>query len=143
MESIDWSPQLAFVHPAWMVASIGVAVFTARLGLEIRRRRVRGEPPGRDLRERHLRTGKWAIAMIVVGFAGGPPSMIFVRHESGFESFHAILGIITLGLALWTGWTGRALAGGDPEARDVHRVATAGLIGASLISAIAGFTLLP
>ena len=48
-----------------------------------------------------------------------------------------------LGLYLWTGWTGRALSRGNAEARDVHRFAAAAAIGASFLSAIAGFTLLP
>lgn len=104
---------------------------------------MRSEPVGRALRDRHVRFGRVSIAMVVVGFASGPPSMIFVRAQSGFDSFHSILGVIVLGLFLWTGWTGRALARGEAEARDVHRVAAAGAIGASMLSAVAGFTLLP
>jgi Na+/proline symporter len=143
MDAVDAWRGLAFVHPAWMVTTLAVALATARMGLEIRRRRMRGEAPGRALRARHLRFGKAAVGMVAVGFAAGPPSMIFVREQSGFDSFHAILGVITLGLYLWTGWSGRALARGDREARDVHRVAAAGALGASLLAAVAGFVLLP
>ena len=45
---------LAFAHPAWMIGSLALAVFTARLGLEIRRRRRVGEPIGAALRVAHL-----------------------------------------------------------------------------------------
>jgi len=45
-----WQRILAFAHPAWMVASIAFAITTARLGLEIRRRRAKGQPPGHALR---------------------------------------------------------------------------------------------
>jgi len=81
--------------------------------------------------------------MVVVGFIGGPPSMFYLRERVWFESFHAVLGLIVLGLFLWTGWSGRALANGNAEARDVHRIAAAAAIASALASSIAGFTLLP
>ena len=138
-----WQRVLAFAHPLWMVVAIALAIATARMGLEIRRRRAKGQPPGRALRERHLRFGKSSIAMVVVGFAVGPPSMLYLRERDVFDSFHAILGLIVLGLFLWTGWSGRSLASGKAEARDVHRIAAGASIASALASAIAGFTLLP
>ena len=126
-----------------MVASIVLAITTARLGLEIRRRRAKGQPPGRELRERHLRFGKISIAMVVAGFVAGPPSMLYLRERAWLDSFHFVLGLIVLGLFLWTGWSGRALANGDQAARDIHRIAAGAAIAAALASSIAGFTLLP
>jgi len=134
---------LAFVHPAWMVASLSMAVWTARLGLAIRRERILGRPVGKSLRERHLRSGRRAIGMIAVGFVLGPISMALFREQAWFESFHAILGLIAFGLFAWTGWSGRALARGNREARDIHRIAAASSLAAGLLSAIAGFILLP
>ena len=134
---------LAFAHPAWMLVAIGTAATTARLGLEIRRRRLSGRPPGRVLRDRHLRLGKRAIVMIGIGFLAGPISMVFLRDRAAFDSFHGILGVIGLGLFVWTGWSGRALAGGNPEARDIHRFAAASSVAAAMLSAVAGFILLP
>ena len=134
---------LAFVHPAWMVASLVLAIATARLGLEIRRRRRNSRPVGSDLRNRHLRFGKRAISMIAFGFLLGPASMFFFRDRNPFDSFHGILGVIVLGLFLWTGWSGRALAAGDPEAREIHRIAAASSIAAAMFSVVAGFILLP
>ncbi|MEM9174557.1 MAG: DUF4079 family protein [Myxococcota bacterium] len=141
MES--WQRILAFAHPAWMVVSVVLAIQAGRLGTEIRRRRAKGQRVERALRDRHLRFGQIAIAMVVVGFVGGPPSMFFFRERAVFESFHAILGLIVLGLFLWTGWSGRALANGDASARDIHRIAAGSAIAAALASSIAGFTLLP
>lgn len=134
---------LAFAHPAWMVASLVCAVLTARLGLEIRRRRTKGQPPGKALRDRHLRFGKTSISMVIVGFLAGPPSMLFLRERAWFDSFHSILGVIVLGLFLWTGYSGRVLARGDQEARDIHRIAAGSAIASAMLSAIAGFGLLP
>ncbi len=134
---------LAFVHPAWMVASLVMAVATARLGLEIRRRRANGQLVGATLRARHLRFGKWTVAMVAIGFVAGPVSMILFRERAAFDSFHGILGLIVFGLFAWTGWSGRALSRGDPEAREIHRIAAAAAIATAMLSAVAGFVLLP
>jgi hypothetical protein len=119
---------LAFVHPAWMVTSVALAIATARLGLEIRKRRASGRVVGPELRRRHLRLGKSAIALVLVGFVLGAVSMVWLRERAAFDSFHGILGIIVGGLFAWTGLSGRSLARGDQ---------------AALLSAVAGFVLLP
>lgn len=134
---------LAFVHPAWMVTTLVMAVATARLGLEIRRRRMNGRPIGGGLRTRHLRFGKRTLLMVAIGFVAGPLSMAVLRDRDPFDSLHSILGIIVLGLFAWTGWSGRALAAGDREARDIHRIAAASSVAAAMLAAVAGFILLP
>ncbi len=134
---------LAFVHPAWMLTSLGMAIATARLGLAIRRRRLGGQAVGSALRRHHLRLGKASLVAIAVGFSMGPLSMILLRDRSAFDSFHSMLGIIVLGLFAWTGWSGRALSHGNREARDIHRIAAASSLGAALLAAVAGFILLP
>jgi hypothetical protein len=134
---------LAFVHPAWMVLTLGMAIATARCGLEIRRRRMTERRVDGDLRMRHLRFGKRALVMVGIGFLAGPFSMALFRDRSPFDSFHGFLGIIVLGLFAWTGWSGRALAGGNREAREIHRIAAASSVAAAMLSAVAGFILLP
>ncbi len=134
---------LAFVHPVWMLASLALAVATARLGLEIRRRRAAGRPVGQALRERHLRFGRSAIALVLVGFGLGALSMVVLRERTAFDSFHGVLGIVVSGLFAWTGYSGRALARGDASSRALHRGVAAASIGAAFLSAVAGFVLLP
>jgi hypothetical protein len=134
---------LAFGHPAWMVASLALAIATAKLGLEIRKRRASGQVVGPELRRRHLRLGKTAIALVLVGFVLGAASMVWLRDRPAFDSFHGILGIIVSGLFAWTGLSGRSLARGDQAARGLHRLVAAASIGAALLSAVAGFVLLP
>jgi len=134
---------LAFAHPVWMISTLVMAIVTARLGLEIRRRRLNGRRIGGDLRARHLRFGKRTLFMVGIGFLAGPVSMALLRDRNAFESFHGILGIIVLGLFAWTGWSGRALAGGNRDARDIHRIAAASSVAAAMLSAVAGFVLLP
>ena len=134
---------LAFAHPAWMGSALGMAIVTARLGLEIRRRRMSERRVDGGLRARHLRFGKRTLVMVGIGFLAGPISMALLRDESPFGSFHGILGIIVLGLFAWTGWSGRALAKGNRDARDIHRIAAASSVAAAMLSAVAGFILLP
>ncbi len=81
--------------------------------------------------------------MIAVGFVAGPLSMAFLRDRAIFDSFHSILGIIVAGLFAWTGWSGHALAHGNSEARDIHRIAAGSSIAVAFVAAVAGFTLLP
>lgn len=134
---------LAFVHPIWMLTSLALAIATARLGLEIRRRRAAGRPVGAPLRERHLRLGRSAITLVWAGFGLGVLSMVALRDRAAFESFHGILGIVVGGLFAWTGFSGRALARGDASVRGLHRGVAAASIAAALLSAVAGFVLLP
>jgi len=143
MDEATMQRTLAFVHPAWMLVSIALALATARLGLEIRKLRLAGQPAGASRRRRHLWLGKTTLIAIGIGFAMGPLSMHFLRDRSVFDSFHSVLGIIVVGLFAWTGWSGRALSLGNHAARDVHRIAAASSLGAALVSAVAGFILLP
>ncbi len=138
-----WLRALAFVHPAWMLGSLALALTTARLGLRIRRLRARDRPVGAGLRARHLRFGRLTLGLVAVGFLLGPSSMVLLRDRPAFDSLHGILGLIVLGLFAWTGWSGRGLARGRAEARDVHRIAAASAIAAAMLSAVAGFVLLP
>lgn len=134
---------LAFLHPVWMVAAIALALSTASLGLRIRRQRAAGRVVSPRLRRRHLHLGKLAIAVAAAGFALGPVSMGLLRGRAVFDSFHGILGVVVTGLFLWTGHSGRALARGDAEARGLHRAVAGSAIATALLSAVAGFTLLP
>ncbi len=81
--------------------------------------------------------------MVAFGFLLGPASMFFLRNRDPFDSFHGILGLIVLGLFSWTGWSGRALARGKLDAREIHRIAAASSVAAGMLAAVAGFILLP
>lgn len=134
---------LAFLHPAWMIVGIGLALSTASLGLRIRRQRSASQIVSAGLRRRHLHFGKLSIAVCAAGFVLGPVSMALFRGRTVFDSFHGILGIVVTGLFLWTGHSGRALARGDASARGLHRAVAGAAIATALLSAVAGFALLP
>jgi len=134
---------LAWVHPAWMLASIAGAAAALRAGLRLRRARLAGlrRPP--ELRRRHLRIARPAAAAILVGFTLGPISAVALRGFEPFDTFHGAVGLATATLFAGAAWLGHRLAGGRSRARDLH--ALLGGLGVLLaaLAAVAGFGLLP
>jgi hypothetical protein len=138
-----WLHLLAWVHPAWMLASILAAAAALRLGLRLRRARRAGARPDPDLRRRHLRVARPAVAALLVGFAAGPVSAVALRGFEPFATFHGAVGVAVALLFAAAGWLGRELARGRSRARDLH--ALLGGLGVLLaaVAAVAGFVLLP
>ncbi len=140
---------LAFVHPAWMLASLFLGALTLRLGLRLRseRRGGRRRPP--ELRRLHLRLAKPTLVMLVAGFASGPISIVTLRGAEAFGTAHAWVSSAALALFLATGWMGRRLEKGsipgEERSRFLDRHAALGTL-ALLAGAAAfgtGFVLLP
>jgi Protein of unknown function (DUF4079) len=133
----------AWVHPAWMVASLVLAALALRLGLRMRRARLGGAPRERGLLRRHLRLARPAALLVAPGFAGGLASAVWLRGWTPFQRLHAWLALLALALFLAAALLGRRLERG----RD-RRVGLHGLLGllavlAGAVAAVAGFVLLP
>ena len=114
-----------------------------RLGLRLRRARLARHPAGAEVRTRHLRIAKPAVAILLVGFVGGPASAVWLRGWEAFGTFHSVLGAIAAFLFLVTGLEGRRLeraTGGD---RDRHALLAVVAVAFGAVSAFAGFVLLP
>jgi hypothetical protein len=126
-----------------MVLGLGLAGLALRSGLELRRRRSRRQPGGLDLRSRHLRLAKPAIALIAVGSLGGPLSSWWLRGWTPFLTFHAWAGLAALGAFVAVAVLGRRLEEGRAAARPGH--ARLALLAALLagLAAASGFVLLP
>jgi hypothetical protein len=126
-----------------MLASIGLALATFRVGLSIRRARTRKRPPPRGARALHLRLARPAVLLVLLGAAGGPLSSLFLRGWTPFGTFHGVLGG-TCALLFFATWRlGRRLEAGDLSAREAHaRFGALAVLGAA-VAAIAGFVLLP
>ncbi len=126
-----------------MVTSIALAGLTLRSGLRMRRARRLRLPGRASLRRRHLRLAKPALALLVVGFASGPVSAVWLRGYEAFGTAHAWTSSGALLLFLGTGLLGWRLEHGRSRAREVH--AALGVL--SLLGAAAafgtGFVLLP
>jgi len=126
-----------------MLASIVACGITLRLGLQLRRGRRFRKPRPKDLRARHMRIAKPAVAAIVVGFVAGPISAIWFRDWEPLATFHGWIGILALALFVAAAVLGRRLEKRRDFAFDAH--ALLGLVAmlAAAIAAVAGFVLTP
>ena len=134
---------LAWGHPALMVAVLALVVWTLRAGVEVRRARRRGHGAVSELRRAHLRLARPAVALVLLGFVGGPLSMWLLRDREPFGTLHAALGTIAAVLFVVTAVLGRRVEQGRLDAAALHgRLALAAAIAAGA-AAVAGFVLLP
>jgi len=134
---------LAWVHPAWMLASIATAAAALRLGLRLRRARLAGASRPPELRRRHLRVARAAVAAVLVGFALGPVSAVALRGFEPFDTFHGAVGAATAALFASAGWLGHRLAHGRSQARDLHALLGGVAVLLAALAAVAGLVLLP
>jgi hypothetical protein len=139
----DWRGVLAYGHPLWMIASLALTVVAARSGLRMRNARRLGVRRDPDDRGRHLRIAKLGVALVAIGWVGGPLSMALLRDRAPFDTAHAWIATTTLGLFVATAVLGRGLEQGRHRRLDAHAlVAMASLLAAG-VAAITGFVLLP
>jgi hypothetical protein len=126
-----------------MLAAVVACGITLRLGLQLRRaRRFRQRRPA-DLRKRHLRFAKPAVAAIAFGFLIGPISAVWLRDWEPLRTFHALVGIIAALLFGAAAVLGRRIE--KHRSRDFDTHAILGLLAmlAALVGTVAGFVLLP
>ena len=126
-----------------MLLSIGLAMLTLRAGLAVRRARLGRAPRDASLRGRHLRLAKPAVALVLIGFLGGPISAIWLRGWEPFHSFHGVLGLAVASLFAAAAVLGRRLERGRASARTAHAWLGALAVLGAAVAAVAGFVLLP
>jgi len=126
-----------------MVTSLALAAVVLRTGLRMRARRRYGQRPQAALRRAHIRLAKPAVALVVVGFLGGPISAVFLRDWAPFATLHAWLGLVAAALFVAAALLGLRLERG--RSRDVDRHALLGAFAILLggLAAMAGLILLP
>lgn len=142
---------LAWVHPLWMLLSLGLAVAALRLGLALRRdrrARLRGQRapavrPRGALRRAHLRLAKPAVVLVWVGFVGGPLSMWALRGREPFGTVHALFGVTAALLFGGAALLGRRLEQARGRPLEAHALAGLLAVLAGAGAAVAGFVLLP
>ncbi len=134
---------LAYVHPAWMVASLALAALTLRAGLALRRSRLGLRPRTPGLRRAHLRIAKPAVVVILVGFSAGPVSAWWLRGWEPFGTFHALVGTLAAGLFAAAAVAGRRIETGTSRAFDAHALLGGLALLLAALAAVAGFVLLP
>ena len=137
---------LAYLHPAWQLAAIVLALWTLALGLRLRglRQRLRWDRR-RGLVNRHARAGVIFAAALAAGYAGGPLTLALVRDEAVFGSAHAFFATLTLLLLATGARLGWRLWRGAPAARDrdLHAFCMGLTVFLSIATAMLGLGLLP
>jgi hypothetical protein len=126
-----------------MLLAIGLAVLTLRSGLALRRSRLGRSGRTPELRPRHLRLAKPAVAALAVGFLGGLGSWHWLRAGEPIGTLHGVLALAVLGCFGAAAVLGRRIERGRSRALDAH--ALFGGLGVLLaaLAAVAGFVLLP
>lgn len=138
-----WARLLAYAHPLWMLASLGLAALALRSGLALRAARRRGMRRRPEALRRHLALAKPAIAAVAIGFAAGPLSMALLRGRDPFATAHGWIGTIALALFLAAAWLGRRLERGRGRPLDAHAALATLAVLAAGVAALTGFVLLP
>lgn len=126
-----------------MVVSILLCGVALRAGLALRRARrfrVKRRPGARDA---HLRIAKPAVAMVLIGFLGGPVSAVVLRDWEPFRSFHSGAGLVAAALFVGTALLGRRLERGTARAFDAHALLGMLAMLAAVVAGVAGFVLMP
>src|SRR5262245_54156801 len=103
-----------------MAVAIALAALALRAGLWLRRSRLGPVRRTPAMRRRHLRLAKPGVALVLVGFVGGPISAAWLRDWAPFGSFHAWLGVLAAGLLAAAALVGRRLERGRSRAFDLH-----------------------
>jgi hypothetical protein len=135
---MDW---LVWMHPAGMLAVLALGFMAFRDGVLIRRARLTRS--ARDSR-RHRRLGKLFAILTTLGYASGIASMVALRDDPAFESFHALFTSAVVACILAAGGLGLGLErGASDRVRAVHLICGAIGLLAALGAAVAAFAILP
>jgi hypothetical protein len=97
---------LAYLHPLWMLGSLGLALATLRAGLRLRRARRLGHPRSAAAYRRHLRLAKPTLLCVAIGFAAGIASSVLLRGWDALSTAHGAVAVAALAVFLATGTLG-------------------------------------
>jgi hypothetical protein len=126
-----------------MLLSLGLAFLALRAGLALRRTRLRRSGRTPDLRARHLRLAKPAVAMVTAGFVGGLVSWVWLRGGEMLGSFHGLVGLLVMACFLAAAVLGHRIEAGRSRALDAHALFGGLAVLLAALAAVAGFALLP
>ncbi len=129
-----------------MVGALVLVVLALRLGLRLRQQRqgrAVSERPRAELLAAHLRLAKPAVVLVLLGFAIGPISAVWLRGWEPFSKFHGVLGLIAAGLFALAAYWGHTLETGQSRQAGRHGVTAGVALLIAAVGAVAGFVLLP
>ena len=126
-----------------MLLSLGMAFLALRSGLALRRTRLRQSGRTPELRSRHLRLAKPAVAMVSAGFVGGLVSWHWLRGGETLGSFHGLVGVVVMACFAGAAVLGRRIETGRSRALDAHALLGGLAVLLAAVAAVAGFALQP
>lgn len=126
-----------------MLASLVVAFAALRAGMRLRQARLGRARRDPAQRARHLRLARPAVWLVLLGFAGGPVSMLWLRGERPFGTAHAVAGCLAAALFVAAAVLGRRLESGRGRPVGAHALLGVLAMLAAALAAVAGFVLLP
>jgi len=126
-----------------MTAGLTLAALAFRAGVGLRRSRLGRLRRTPEMRAGHLRFAKPAVAMLLIGFVGGPISWVWLRGGEPLGTFHGFVGIGVATLFAAAAVVGHRIEKHGSRAYDVHAVLGGLAILFAALAAVAGFVLLP
>lgn len=131
------------MHPALALVAVVGAFAALSLGLRMRGARLRDRARPKAWWHRHVRWGRAALWVGLVGAVLGPTTWVGLRGEALLSTLHGRVGLVTALLAGLTGLLGRLTVRGRADLRPVHGlVASLAALGA-LLALLTGLELLP
>ena len=139
---------LAYLHPLLQILMLLVALATLRLGLILKKHRLRQRPVQNwtELFLRHTQLGLLFIAGLTGGYVLGLLSMPLLRQRPPLRSAHFFFATLAFLLFLGGGYAGWRLQQGTKkyaDVRDIHGFLVYLGLFLSLAAAVMGFILLP
>jgi hypothetical protein len=139
---------LAYLHPAMQVLVLLIALATLRLGLVLKRHRIRQRrlQNRRQILAHHIQLGLLFVGCLCGGYVLGILSMPLFRTQAPFRSAHFFFATLALLLFLGGGYAGWRLKQGTDryaDIRDIHGFMVYLGFFISLGTAVMGFILLP
>lgn len=126
-----------------MIASIGLAILTLRVGLRLRRKRRARQPRSPAELRRHVRLAKPTVALLGIGFVTGPASAVWLRGWGAFETVHAWVAVVAISLFAAVATLGLRLENGRGRAVEAHALLGVLAVFAAAAALGTGFVLLP
>ncbi len=142
-------PVITFAHPVLMILTLGLAVYAAYLGLQVRKirtakgdeKKVLQEEAGGNLKkikEKHYISGSLLLVAIVMGSIGGM-AVTYFNNGKLFFGAHLIAGLSVAGLAALSASLAPLMQQGKDWARYTHISINTFLVGIFVWQAVTGF----
>jgi len=134
--------ELKYFHGLFNMAVIGFFLYQGRLGLKIRRGRLRGKPAPSGIIRKHRKLGPILASMGIAGFLAGILTVLINAGLVFKNPPHFLNGLTIVVLTVSTSFISRKIRGQDPSWRDPHFVLGIVILCLYLIQAYSGLNML-